>query len=115
MKERLESLYVQDAASRLPFKAFVAWVQLELYRRHFQIAEELINNYIMKSTHLADPRPQRRLQANGNEDLSAEEVSSENEEYELPSKGIEDGMNPAQRAQRMYPGLQKSKTMIGSQ
>jgi hypothetical protein len=62
----------------------------------------------MKSTHLADPEPQRPLKANGNESGTDSDAAS-NEELELPSK-MEDGLNPAQRAQRLFPGLSRSKT-----
>lgn len=57
LMERIETLYIYEASARMPFPSFVAWMQLELYRRNFEAAEDLINQYISRSTHLADPAP----------------------------------------------------------
>jgi len=75
----------------MPFASFVAWVQLELYRRNFESAEELINQYISRSTNLADPSPKKRLKANGNEDDS--NIASSNDS--LVDDKPEEALNPA--------------------
>ena len=91
---RLEQ-YIYEASIRLPFAAFITWVQLEIYRHNFDEAEDLINNYILKSTHLKDPQRQTRLKVNGNEsDGLTKETSSE--EFEQANNSAKDqGMNPA--------------------
>ena len=91
LKERIETLYIYEASARMPFTSFVAWLQLELYRKNFEGAEDLINQYIVRSTHLADPAPQRRLRANDNEGNSDPASSNESIEEEK----VDDGLNPA--------------------
>ena len=60
--------------TRLPFKAFITWVQLEMYLNRHEVAQTMINDYISSSTHLADPKPSKPLLENGNQ---SDDVSSE--------------------------------------
>ena len=66
LRDRLEQGFIYDPARRLPFKAFITWVQLELYLNRHDVAKDLINEYISNSTTLAEPKPTKPLLENGN-------------------------------------------------
>ena len=66
IKQFLEKRFIYEPMTRLPFKAFVTWVQLEIYLNRHEIAQTMINDYISSSTHLADPKPSKPLLENGN-------------------------------------------------
>ena len=66
LRDRLGQGFIYDPARRLPFKAFITWVQLELYLNRYDVAKDLINEYISNSTTLAEPKPTKPLLENGN-------------------------------------------------
>ena len=58
---KLNAIQINEPEKRLPFKAFLAWVQLEMYLGRLSEAETLINDYIRSSSHLADPKTPQPL------------------------------------------------------
>ena len=46
IKTKLEAVQIQEPQHRLPFKAFLAWVQLEMHLGRLAEAQNLINGYI---------------------------------------------------------------------
>ena len=75
IKMKLEAVQIHEPEIRLPFKAFLAWVQLEMYLGRLAEAQNLINGYIKASSHLADPP---KLKPLGSQ-LITEEAEQSNE------------------------------------
>ena len=55
--DRLKTILGQcvlEPAIRIPFSAFLSWLKLLIYEREFEIAEEMIQDYVQSSTHLLE-------------------------------------------------------------
>ena len=89
IRQRLEKGYIFEPVKRLPFKAFMTWIQLEMYLNRHEVAQELINEYISSSTHLADPKAVKPPLENGNQSDDASSDQSWDEE-ENAGKGAND-------------------------
>lgn len=101
INQKLEAVQINEPAKRVPFKALVAWVQLEMYQGRLAQAETLINGYIQSSSHLADPKPPKPVSFDGdkNEDQdSSEDNKTENAdvlEHKTNSKNNDSQQTPS--------------------
>ena len=76
ISQKLEAVQIHEPKKRMPFKAFLTWVQLEMYLGRLTDAESLINGYIKDSSHLGDPAPPKPL----NSQIQEEDEGEEKEE-----------------------------------
>ena len=86
----------------MPFVAFLQWVSLEMYLGKLDAAETLINDYISLSSHLADPKPAKKLGA-------IAEADEESKDERMDTTQITTTSNTSN-----YPWLRKSTSTLDS-
>ncbi|CDW88440.1 UNKNOWN [Stylonychia lemnae] len=98
VKQFLESQFYIESELRLPFDAFLYWIQLEISRSNFEYAAYLIKNYISQSTRLE----QQNESANANM-IGGGKDAGQNQYY----RGLFGGM----RGFNSYTNAQQNKDL----
>eukprot|EP00347_Sterkiella_histriomuscorum_P001446 403372009 len=86
IKQFLESQFYVDSEIRLPYEAFIYWVQLEIERNNYERASNLIKNYISQSTRLDEEKLKKDNDINSSQNqkdvVGTQNMSSQGSYYQ---------------------------------